>query len=177
MNAKTINKNKPQQAFVTIRNAETSTTISAGSPVFYKFGGDDYDGVDVIGAATQASAAKSVSCIAGVAVDTLTAGKTGRALVYGLIKNARFIRMTKAASTDIWASMAAVAVGDVWGAETVNNGIGAVATALASNYLPFIVAAQSLASTTTAASNNFSSLVPLSATALVWPLKAWVRVI
>lgn len=145
---------KPQNMWKFVQSVETSVTIKRGAPV-----------VLVTAAASSAKfgyGVKSVESLAaaeqglffGLATDDIAPAAFGQT-VFGYVINARIIRMTRAASTDVWASTTAIAVGDVLAINTT-AGLQAVSRSGAGSALTnrhAIIAFETFASTTTAASS------------------------
>lgn len=146
-----LNKESPERFFFYVRNGETSLALLAGEPVAYDMDGTR-DGRDVSRANT-AAAAKATTLFAGIPPLQIDANQSGMAQVYGFNDNLIYINQTRAASTDVWASYPAVAVGDKLRVETAGNGITRVAAGAASEFLAGIAAAQTVASATTLASS------------------------
>lgn len=137
---------------IRVRNAESSATIPAGSPVCFVFNGTN-DGVDVVLPATG-GAARATSLFAGVTPLAVAAGALADTIVYGFVNNLRLVRATRAASTDAWASTPAIGVGDLLIPNTANNAFTFSATAAASAFLAGVIAGQTLASGTTLVSSS-----------------------
>lgn len=101
-----------------VRNAETSITILKGAPSFYKINGTN-DGIDATSAVSLANAMQTF--FAGIALQDIGVGKIRETLIHGTYNYARYIIATRAASTDVWASYPAGAVGDALSINTATN--------------------------------------------------------
>lgn len=172
MNSPIGQKNRPWRARVSFRNGESSVALTIGMPVVLKAG----DESAVVSPNTGASAAVNHALFAGLlAADSVAAGQYGDVVVAGYHQSARVLRMTRADSTSPWASFPAIATGDYFTIESVNNCIQRSGAGAASAGPFNIVAVQSLASATTLASDAATGTVPQSATALTMTCKVWVR--
>ena len=143
---------KPGIAVEQIRSGEASVTIKKGAPVFLQLSGTE-NGLRVVSAESLA-AALQVS-FWGLALTDVVAGALGESILYGYYPFARYIYTTRAASTDVWASYSAGAIGDVLGFRTtlgdqcLTRSVAAAATA----FQPMIILAETYASQTTQASS------------------------
>lgn len=146
--------NKGDSAIITVHNAEASADIPRGTPVVYVMNGTN-DSLDVVLPAT-AGAAKSAGFMAGVTTDTITNGKHGEAVAFGVVTYAIMTRMTRAATTDSWSSSASVQSGAILAHDTLNNGFLSVSASqnTAAQFAPFAVLMSSLASSTSSASST-----------------------
>ena len=166
--------NKYDLACIVIKNNGTAA-IPTAAPVFLSINGTD-DGIAVLNA-TDAAAAKQ-NLFAGVIVSgssgpgsSLAAnGGFGEAQVFGFCQSARLVRMTRAASSDSYASATAIAVGDILQVNTISgvdafsrNGAGATNTAF-----PVAVAAQTLASYAGAATTSSDTSLAVTTTIKVF---------
>jgi hypothetical protein len=109
---------KPNRARSKVRNAETTLTILRGAPVFFAYNGTD-DGLAAKSAVSLAAAVQTF--FAGVALQDIGVGKIREVIAYGHVAYARYIIATRAASTDVWASYSAGALGDVLSVNTATN--------------------------------------------------------
>lgn len=147
-----IPKDKPERIYIMVQNDESSAAISAGVPVAFAMDGTD-DGVDVV-KLPSSTAAKATSFFAGITPKAIANGRRGLAQVFGPITALTVSRQTRAASSDSYASAAAIAIGDVLVLETVaGNASRSAAGAQAAN-LPFLVAIGTAASIASAASTT-----------------------
>lgn len=160
--------NKPFSDRVNVRNAESSSSIPAGSPVCLVISGTD-DGFAVVLPATGA-AAKATTLFFGVADRTMAANDYGMTTVFGWCNRGIFVQQSRAASTDSYASAAAASLGQKLNIDTVNNAFGAGAIGAQSDFLAFAVAAQTLASAASSASTSSDASV-----AKTYALKMFIR--
>lgn len=181
MLTKGLNADKPEQVFLTAKNAESSSSIAAGNNVALVMNATD-DGLAIVLPAT-AAAAKTPALFYGVATGAIAAGATGKVQVFGFCRNAVVLRATRAASTDVWASTAAGAVGDPLIVNTANNCLArqaipssyvtgtAASDTLALNlamFAPFAVLAETLVSATTVASTSSNANTASTSSAKVF---------
>jgi hypothetical protein len=110
--------NKPNRSRNKVRNAESTLTIVKGAPMYYRMNGTN-DGVDVLSAANLAAANQGL--FAGIAMQDIAPGKIREGLVSGLCEYTRVITSTRAASTDVWASYSAGALGDILAVNSATN--------------------------------------------------------
>lgn len=160
-------QNKAETVFIAVKNVHTSS-VSRGVPVCFKMSGTD-DGFEIIDANTGA-AAKSTPLFAGILAQTLATNAKGLSQVYGFNLYTVVTRMTRAASTDSYASCPAIAIGDVMNVDTVANGMSRSATLAASAFLPFCMAAETIASSASSASTSSDS-----STAKTTNVKTFIR--
>jgi len=115
--------NKAFKSFQNIRNDEASGSIPAGTPVLFSMDGTN-DGYDVV-LPSSSSAAKCPELFAGIynGPNALTPGSPGKAQVYGICEYALVVQQSRAASTDSYASAAALSVGQHLKIDTVNNAL------------------------------------------------------
>ena len=137
---------------ISVRNNNSANAILDGQPVVFDgVAGATYLGVDV----KHFSEAIFRTMVAGILKlnnkANLAKGLVAEAIVYGFT-DAIVTRRTRAATTDTWASHAAITAGDVLIPETVGNNLGVGAS---TDPLRFI-AAESKATQTTAASTHFA---------------------
>ncbi len=111
---------------VVIRNADT-LTIKSGSPVFLAANGTN-DGLAVV-SANNLSAALQGNFF-GIATADIAANAYGEAQVFGFFDQARVIVATRAASTDVWASMPAGSIGQYL---LIGTGTGGVAASVSAD--------------------------------------------
>lgn len=151
---------KYQTVIVQVKNADT-VVLPNGTPVCFAYNGTD-DGLAVV-LPNTGGAAKATTLFAGVVEFTgtsagtgLPVGSIGDAFFFGMVTNARLLLVTRSATSAVWPSYAAVAVGDALGIDTVNNAFTDLATGAQSAYAPIAVAGFAQASTTTQASTTSS---------------------
>lgn len=162
--------NKADVLAVVIRNADTAT-IPLGTPVILVLNGTN-DGLDVVLPST-AGASKMHSLAYGVTIGpAITANSYGEAMIFGFHSNVVLTRQTRSASTVTWASEASIASFVLMNIESVANGFQIGATLASTNFLPFAVLAQSLASYASSATATTDSR-----TALTAAVKAFLRII
>jgi hypothetical protein len=154
--------NKPNRTRAKVRNVETTLTMLKGSPVFYPMDGTD----DGIAAKTVVSLVAAIQTFfAGIALQDIGVGQIKEVLTYGT-QSVRYIIATRAASTDVWASYPAGALGDVLSVNTAtNNGAGGQVQAFsragagsAGSLMPFNLAETYASATTQASSLGGSSI-------------------
>lgn len=166
MNAQLGTKDRPWRARISLINGESSSTINAGSPVVLSASDN---GSKVVLPAT-AGATVSTPLFAGIAVGTATPGNAVEIVAGGFCYKAKFVHRTRAASTDSYASVAAMAIGNVLTIDTVNNAVAYSTVGAASLACPAIVLMESIASIASAASTTSNS-----GTASTSMVKVWVR--
>lgn len=162
MNTALINKNKAEVAFQVVGNRET-VKIPLGVPVVFVIDGTN-DGIDVQ-LPSSGNAAKAATLFAGITVGAdlggnMVAGTSGGAAsgqitqVYGFCQKAlTMTTITRSATSAVWVSLAASAVGDILSVNTVLNALAWLSNGSAIvNGGAEIVMGQTVASATTAAS-------------------------
>ena len=158
--------NKPNFFTLRVKN-DSGSSMPAGTLAVYTFDATD-DGLAVIRA--QDLAVKTNVGPAGILVEAVADGAVGEAVAYGIAETIVNIN-TRAATSDSWTSQAALAVGAVLKADTVNDGLQRSAASLAaSGFLPAFVLAEVVASQ--AASATATSL---TLTVKTTSVKAFVR--
>ena len=153
MNAPIGQKDRPYTGVRTVFNADT-TTISMGAPCHLEWSTTVPNGVKNL---SSGSAAKCTAFFMGIAVADIPAGNYGDVVSAGFCNIVKVVRMTRAASTDSWNSYTALAVGDYFTLDTVNNAAarsGAGAAAAAPNMLVALESAASGASSDSATSDT-----------------------
>lgn len=175
---KTINKDKSDFSASTALNTDT-VSIPVGSPCIWKCAGDANDGLGVI-VPSSSTAVKATSLFAGVALRTAAVGERFDALTSGFALNALYSRGTRAATTSAWPSFVAIGLGDQCVIDTVANAFAYSTVGAQGANGPMAVVAdagQTIASTTTAASNAYSTSNPAwsTATAATLLMKMIVR--
>lgn len=162
-----LNKETPEKIFMYVRNG-SGGTLSAGRPTAYDMDGTR-DGRD-ISSATTATGVKATTLFSGVPPMDILDNNSGMVQVYGFTDNLMYAHMTRAASSDAWASYPDLAVGDKMSIDTVGNAFAGVAAGAASAFLANFIAGQTLASATTLASS-----VGGAALALTTQINAFIR--
>lgn len=162
--------NKADILAVVIRNAEASAIIPLGTPVVLSANGTN-DGLDVVLPST-AGASKMHSLAYGVTIGPVLSGGYGEALIYGFHNAVVLTRQTRPTSTDTWNSNASLASYILLNIESVGNGLQTGATLASTNFLPFAVLGQSLASYASSVSSTADTR-----TAITAAVKAFLRII
>lgn len=166
MNTKLIAGDKPETVFLRVKNAESSSSIAQGNAVVLVMNATD-DGLAVVLPAT-AAATKTGTLGYGVATGAITAGSLGDVQVFGFCRNAVVVKRTRSATDAVWASTAAMSVGQALTIDTVDNCLrpvlvqtGAVFTGAATTdtaaapfnlFIPYACLAETVASQTTSTS-------------------------
>lgn len=169
---------KYQTTLVQVKNADT-VAIPNGSPICFAYNGTD-DGLAVVLPSTG-GVTKASNLFAGVCnfsgSTSLPVGSIGDAQFFGMVTNARLLLVTRSATSAVWPSYAAIAVGDALAVETVNNVFTDLAAGAQTAFGVQAVAAAAIASATTQASTTSSgSLLALNAaTALTVATKVNLR--
>lgn len=109
MRWKTIG-NKKDTISVVVQSSETSVTIKKGGPVFADPTASN-PGLSVLSA--ESLAAASQGFFMGLAHADIAPAALGEAQISLMFEYGRLLVTTRAASTDVWASYAALAIGDV----------------------------------------------------------------
>lgn len=162
MNTALINKNKAEIEFQVVANRET-VTIALGTPVVFVMDGTK-DGIDVQ-LPSSGNAAKAATLFGGITVGQgltggMLAGYSGSSIdgqitqVYGICQKAlTMTTITRSATSAVWVSLAASAVGDILSVNTVLNALAWMSngSAVVNNGCEIIMG-QTVASATTAAS-------------------------
>ena len=162
---------KGQFLDVLVKSDESSVTIKAGAPVFYKPDSSNVKGLAVV--SSEGLTAVLQPFFAGIATQEIAPGKFGNARCYGLMLEARVAKMTRAASTDSWASYPAGAIGDILTPQTlagVQALLAAAAAGSATNNMWNFILAEAFVSTTTLGSSYSSGNL-----AIVDTLRVFVR--
>jgi hypothetical protein len=165
-------------AVVVKNNDPNSTVILAGAPVFFNGTGTAQQrGLEVAASDGLANALHAFFAGFNLMGKSLNLGDFGEVLAYGYFDYARVLLSTRATSTDVWASYAAIALGDIMSFVTT-SGVQAVqrsGAGSATNMQWWLQAAQTLASATTQASSVGN--VNGNSTAMVTQLRLQVRAI
>lgn len=175
MTNKTLNRDKAESVFLTVKSAESSDSIPDGTPVALVMNGTN-DGLAVVLPAT-ATATKVPRFAYGVAMGAIGAGLVGKVQVFGFCRRSVIVNRTRAASTDAWASRPGLSVSQALTIQTANNAFNTAAIpssyvtgsatsdtlALDLNaFLPYAILAESLASTTTGPASTTSNALLVS---------------
>lgn len=166
MNSPLGTKDRPWRARISLLNGESSSSITAGAPVVLSA---TDNGAKVVLPAT-AGATQSTPLFAGIAVKTATPGNAVEIVAGGYCAKATFVIRTRAASTDNFSSVAAMAVGNILTIDTVNNAVAYSTVGAASMVAPAIVLMESMASVASVA-----SVTSLTGTVSTTSVKVWVR--
>lgn len=158
-----------ENATLIVRNDEASATISKGQPVCFNMDGSR-EGKDVVLPGSLAAATAN-GFFAGIALENIASQQSGKVQCRGVIQSVRVVLMTRAATTDGWASYPAYAVGDVLILNTVGNAMSRSTAGAATIVAPQCVAMQTLASATTQASTTSNTSLVSTTT-----IKAFLRV-
>ena len=163
-----LTKDKPERVILQVKNAESSSAIPLGTPVVLNLNGTN-DGLEVV---LPASAAAQVnSAVFGVSTEEIAAGKYGEVQCFGFCRQVVMRRLTRAASTDSWASTASQAVGVLFDVDTVNNAVSVGAASVgATDFLPWGILAESLPAIASSASATSDTR-----TAITTYVKAFLR--
>jgi hypothetical protein len=157
-----------EDAFIICRNDEASASIAKGDTVIFTMDGTR-DGKDVVLPTT--AGLKSHSLVAGVAEEAAAAGEKVRLKARGVVNTLNIMLMTRAATTDNWATYPAVALYDVFNIDTVGGYPRRSAAAAQTVHPAAIVALGTLASGATQASTTSNTSLVSTAT-----IKAFVRI-
>lgn len=169
MRLKTVG-NKADVLGVVIRNADT-VAIPLGTPVVLNSNGTN-DGLDVVLPST-AGASKMHALAFGVTIGpALAVNATGEAMIFGFHTAVVLTRQTRSASTVSWNSEASIASYGLMNIESVANGFQTGATLASTNFLPFAVLGQSLASYASSVSSTADTR-----TAITAAVRAFLRII
>ena len=169
--------NKADVIGVVVRNADT-VAILPGTPVCLNMNGTN-DGLDVVlpstGGATKAHAGAFGVTLSptGPGVQGIPINGYGEAQIFGVNAAVNLTRQTRAASTVSWNSEASIASYAVMQIDTSANGFStAIASQAATQYLPFAVLLQSLASYASSTSATSDTR-----TAITAAVRAFLRII
>lgn len=162
MNEPLINQSRSNTGTINVKNADT-VSIAKLTPVVFDMSGTD-DGFAIVRASTT-DLKHSQGCIAGVLLQDLAIGAVGACAVKGIVDNVPYLVRTRASSsgTDSWATQSAIAIGQPFGIDTVNNVL--VTMAASTNHvahLPYIAAAETIdtiagSATSTANTSTYST--------------------
>lgn len=159
-----------------------TVTISEGMPIAFSFSAASNtlggDGLYAVSLAT--AGASSYALAYGVALGTVAPNQYGEAIVFGYTGYVLVTVLTRSASSAVWPSTAAISTGAVLQLDTANNAFSVFSSAHPlTNFQPFAILLDSVASATTQASTPASSSngTNSSATASVVAHRAFVRMI
>jgi len=158
-NAPAATKDRPWRARVSFQNGESSATINPGTAVVLL----SSNPAKVIKPAT-AGAAVTPALLAGIATKSAAPGESFDVIVGGYAPSVCVQLMTRAATTDGWASYPAIAVGDYMTVETVNGCAMRSGAGAAAGYAYQLVAMNTVASATTQASTTSNTATVSSTT-------------
>lgn len=158
---------KADTVVINVKNGET-TAIEPGELVVFAMSGTD-DGL-LVKRPSSMAAATAHSFFAGIVKDRLPAdgSKMGTAQIFGFCRRAKIVRMTRAASTDAWASYPAWAAGDRLIVNTVADALSRSDAGAATVNPGVAIAIDTLASATTIASGTASTGLAVTAWAEVF---------
>ena len=148
------------QDFIWVQN-NGSAAIAEGAPAIFEMDGTN-DG-DSAENASDSTAAKT-EFLAGVALASIGVSSRGRVQVRGYIDKIKLIRATRAASTDTYPTVPAVAIGDVMIVNTVGNGFSRSAAGAATIHPGAVVAVGTLASRASSAATTSDSSTEFTGT-------------
>lgn len=164
MNQPIVQKDRPWCGRRTFKNGGTKA-IAAGQPVILAMNGTN-DGV-AVHLPSESTAAKATTLFKGIALQAAAVGDYFDVAV-GYVRNVTVVRQTRAATTDSFASAAAVAVGDRMYPDTVGDGM-LRSDAGAAGITPVIgVALDTLASKASSASTTSDATVKKTDSIRVW---------
>lgn len=172
--------NKADKIAIVIKNNDpNSTVLLAGSPCFFNVPASTTQNNGLEIACPDALASAQQGHFAGFNLGkSMNIGDFGEAIAYGYFDYCRVLLSTRATTTDVWASYAAITIGDIMSFVTT-SGVQAVqrsGAGSATNLGWWVMAAQTLASATTQAS-SFATAGVGNSTAIVTQLRCQVRAI
>lgn len=143
---------KPGLGVEQVRSSETTITIKKGGPTLLTLSGTE-DGLRVTSA--EAAADALWNCFFGLAVTDIAPGQLGEVVNFGVYKYARVTLSTRSASTAVWVSYSAGAIGDALGIKTGAGEQALVRSVAATNtsFFPAMMLGFTYASATTSASS------------------------
>lgn len=147
--------NKADQVIANIKSDEASITIKSGGPVYLQLDTVD-DGLAVLSA--ESLAAADIPLFYGLALSDIGPAVDGQSLVFGVHNAGRIVLATRAATTDVWASYSAGAVGDIMTVVTATGTIQALIRAGANTATTNAMIHARLAGTYASATTIASSL-------------------
>jgi hypothetical protein len=150
MNAPLGTKDRPWRARISALNGEASATISKGNVVCLD--SSDLGKVKLPSGSGGVTAAHPL--FAGIAISDAAPGQPVEIACGGYVTEAIFVRKTRATATDSFASVAAMAIGNMLTIDTVNNALAYSTVGAAALYAPAAVLLQSIASSASTASHT-----------------------
>lgn len=158
MNAPLLNQNRPDVASINVRNGDT-VSIARLTPVVFEMS-STADGFDVV-RPSATSALQTQGCFAGILLQDLAVNQVGACMVRGIIDEVPYLVHTRAGTsgTSSWVTESAIAIGQPFCIDTVNN---VLVTAGGSTnhvaHIPYIAAAEAIASNSGSATSTANSL-------------------
>lgn len=157
-----------------------TVTISQGAPLAFSFGSasNSFDGVNAMAVNTAGAAAYAEAY--GVALSNVAPNAYGEAIVFGYCGYVLVTVLSRSASSAVWPSTAAISTGAVLQLDTLNNAFSVFSSAHPqTNFQPFAILLDSVASATTQASTPASSSNGTNSSALysVVAHRAFIRMI
>lgn len=162
---------EPLKIWAWVEN-DDSADILKGRPAVFNMDGTD-DGIDVI---NPSAAATDTTLLAGIAAEDIKQGQAnlvknrGWVQIYGFHEGIKVVRQTRAASTDSYQSFPAIAKGDRFNVESTPNAVSRSDAGAEAVLFAGIVAAESLASGASSASNTSDTSTAVEST-----MKAFLR--
>lgn len=132
-----------------------AAAIAEGAPAIYEMDGTD-DGLSAENA-SDSNAAGASGGLAGVALESIAVSAYGKVQTRGYVDKVVLVRATRAATTDSYATLAAIAKWDQLIVNTVGNGFSRSGAGAASAALPKVCAIGTLASSASQASTTSDS--------------------
>ncbi len=157
-----------------------TVTLSEGMPIAFSFSSVSNAGDGVYCQALATAGASAYALAYGVALGNVAPNQFGEAIVFGYTGYVLVTVLTRSASSAVWPSTAAISTGAVLQLDTANNAFSVFSSAHPlTNFQPFAILLDSVASATTQASTPASSSngTNSSATASVVAHRAFVRMI
>ena len=164
MNAPLGTKDRPWRARISLLNGESSSSITAGEPVVLSASDN---GAKVVLPATG-GVTQATPLFAGIAVKTTTPGNAVEIVGAGYVAKAKFLVRTRAASTDSFSTVAAMAIGNMLTIDTVNNAVAYSTVGAAALAVPAVVLMESIASIAGVASATSNALTYSTTSVKVW---------
>jgi len=152
MNFNQVNRTSPEKGVMIVKNGESSSAFTVGGPVNFSMDATD-DGLDCELVSTG-GAAKGTTLLAGMAMKPTAAGEWGPVQVYGFCSQVKLVRITRAATTDSFATRAAIALGDKLQVLAANDAVSRLGAGAVSDMQVGIAAAETRASSVGAASTT-----------------------
>jgi hypothetical protein len=146
--------NKRDNVIIVVKNAESSATLTAKTPVCFYMNGTD-DGLAVVKPSTGGVPAAHAA-FAGCLLESIAVGKCGESMIYGFVEDAVLLRMVRANTSggSSWTSSDSIAKFTPLNVDTVNDCFSSFATVVAATgYLPFAFLAEDVTSQAASATN------------------------